>query len=89
MRAWWGRRSPRAQGMLVATALDVVLIAAMLVTGFPNNLGWPRDVLVAAGFGFLSVAVGRHVQSVAQAALDLKADRKAMRDAIDRLERGR
>lgn len=67
-----------------------VALPATLAVAFPDILEWPWPVriLISLSFGVLTALVGEHVRNVAQIALDLEADRKAMRDAIDWLERG-
>ena len=86
MKAWWGRRSPDARGLIAYLLLCVTSVAVIIVTEFPTRLHLHRwqNVLVGVGVGLVAMAAGLHVRNVAQTDLEMAA----MRDAIERLERG-
>jgi hypothetical protein len=84
---WFGGLAPRMQGFLVVLLLPtpMVLILNALVGPTMSSLFWLACYVTAA---LLIVWLSLFVERVAQAKIDLAADAVAMRDAIERLERG-
>lgn len=79
---------PMVQDAVVTSILILVYAVVVVATGFSD--GWPWWACIAVGgvAGWLMGRVGRYVGEVAQARRDLADDKIAMRDAINRLERG-
>jgi hypothetical protein len=88
--AWYLGRPPSLRGFIASCLL-------MMVATAPIKIGvehlWPSAplwmfVLAGSLAGVPCAWVGDYVAEVAQAQRDLDADAVAMRDAIERLERG-